>query len=137
VGPNSVIWLLPRRENGQPIHLTEGLDGPLSPDGRWFLYAGSRNRSVVIVQSMPPQAGGPGGPPQSRQISAADSGNAVWRADGKEIFYLAADGKVMAAPVESAENFFVRAHRRGSSKRSWRRALFGVTTSRVTASDFS
>jgi hypothetical protein len=86
---------------------------------------------------MPPQAGGPGGPPQSRQISAADSGNAVWRADGKEIFYLAADGKVMAAPVASGENFFVRAHRRGSSKRSWRRALFGVTTSRVTASDFS
>jgi hypothetical protein len=30
----------------------------------------------------------------------------VWRADGKEIFYVAADGKMMAVPIEAGTDFF-------------------------------
>ena len=30
----------------------------------------------------------------------------MWRGDGKEIFYLAPDGTMMAVPVESSENGF-------------------------------
>jgi hypothetical protein len=33
-------------------------------------------------------------------------GNPVWRGDGKEIFYLAPDGKLMSVPIESGETFF-------------------------------
>ncbi len=39
------------------------------------------------------------------QISTGGT-NPVWGADGKEIFYLALDGKLMVVPVESGENFF-------------------------------
>ena len=30
----------------------------------------------------------------------------AWRADGKEIFFVAPDGMMMAVPVESGEDFF-------------------------------
>lgn len=30
----------------------------------------------------------------------------MWRADGKEIFYVASDGMMMAVPVESGEGLF-------------------------------
>ena len=40
------------------------------------------------------------------QISTGGGANATWRGDGKEIFYLALDGKMMSVPVESGENFF-------------------------------
>jgi serine/threonine protein kinase len=40
------------------------------------------------------------------QVSTDGGEQPVWRADGKEIYYLAADGQMMAVPVESGENFF-------------------------------
>jgi len=33
-------------------------------------------------------------------------GQPSWRADGKEIFFIAPDGMMMAAPVESGADFF-------------------------------
>ena len=35
-----------------------------------------------------------------KQVSIAGGTQPAWRADGKEVFYLAADGKMMAVPVE-------------------------------------
>lgn len=40
------------------------------------------------------------------QISTAGGSQPTWRADGKEIFFLAPDGKMMAVPIESGEDFF-------------------------------
>jgi eukaryotic-like serine/threonine-protein kinase len=64
-----------------------------SPDGRWVAYHsdGSGTRQV-FVQSFPDGAvkllASPGGGAQPR-----------WRADGKELYYLAPDGTMMASPV--------------------------------------
>jgi hypothetical protein len=72
----------------------------LSPDGQWLLFSSSVVRPEVFVQSVPPERGG------KWQISTAGGGNAVWRSDGKEIFYLAPDGKMMSVGVDSNGNSF-------------------------------
>ena len=82
-------------------------DGSISPDGRWLLYSSvPASRREVLVQSVPKEVGGSASAAGKWQISTAGGGQPVWRADGKEIFYVAPDGMMMAVPVESGEDFF-------------------------------
>ena len=51
------------------------------------------------MEAIPEALGGP--PASARQQVSIDGGSEpVWRADGKEIFYVAADGDMMSVPVE-------------------------------------
>jgi eukaryotic-like serine/threonine-protein kinase len=46
--------------------------------------------------------------PQARgkwQVSSGGGEQPRWRGDGKELFYLSSDGKIMAAPVTEGANF--------------------------------
>jgi len=73
--------------------------GDFSPDGRWIAYASNESgRYEVYVQPFP----GPGG---KWQISTSGGSMPVWRRDGKEIFYLAADRKLMTVPVRTGDAF--------------------------------
>ena len=82
-------------------------DGSISPDGRWLLYSSVPSaRREVLVQSMPKEAGGRASAVGKWQISMAGGSQPTWRADGKEIFFIASDGKMMVVPVESGEDFF-------------------------------
>ena len=99
-GGTGVVSLLPRSGNGEPIRYTPAFDATLSPNGQWLLFSSSFVRPEVFVQSVPRERGG------RWQVSPAGGGNAVWRADGKEIFYLAADGRMMSVAVNSNESFF-------------------------------
>jgi dipeptidyl aminopeptidase/acylaminoacyl peptidase len=66
-----------------------------SPDGKWIAYASDESgRNEIYIASFP------GGSNQV-QISAKGGRQARWRRDGKEIFFVAPDGKLMAAPVIS------------------------------------
>jgi hypothetical protein len=49
---------------------------------------------------MPEAMGGPAAGVK-RMISIGGGTQPAWRADGKEIFYVAADGQMMSVPVES------------------------------------
>ena len=73
-----------------------------SPDGRWVVYVSDesvRNQYQVYVQPFPPGAG-------KFQISTGAGGTQPrWRRDGKEIFYVAADGKLMAVGVKTTPRF--------------------------------
>jgi hypothetical protein len=74
-------------------------DSRFSPDGRLLAYDSDESgRSEVYVQAFP----GPGG---KWQISSAGGSLPRWRGDGKEIFYLSLDNRIMAAPVETAPGF--------------------------------
>ena len=68
-----------------------------SPDGRWIAYttneAGQPN---VYVQPFP-------GPGAKYQVSRDGGSQPVWRADGKELFYLGADGTLMAVPIDATD----------------------------------
>jgi eukaryotic-like serine/threonine-protein kinase len=64
--------------------------GSTSPDGRWIAYVSTETgKTEVYVQSFPSGDG-------KRKISVDGGIEPVWRRDGKEIFYLAADGSLMA-----------------------------------------
>jgi len=59
-------------------------------------YASNESgRMEVYVRPFP----GPGG---GRRISSGRGGGPRWRRDGRELYYLAADGKLMAVEVQEA-----------------------------------
>ena len=71
-----------------------------SPNGRWVAYTSDdTGRSEVYVTSFP-QAGG------LRQVSIAGGESPSWRRDGKEIFYLSPDRRLMAAEVNAEDSAF-------------------------------
>ena len=75
------------------------IQGEFSPDGHWVAYSSNESgRFEVYVQPFP----GPGG---KWQISSAGGSMPAWRRDGKELFYLAADRKMMAVPVQIGAAF--------------------------------
>ncbi len=101
------VWFLPviGSEKAFPVIQTEAneITGTLSPDGRWLSYASDvSGQYEVYVQSFP----GGGG---KRQVSTGGGNHPRWRRDGRELFYYAGDGKLMAAPVRSGESFEVGA----------------------------
>jgi Tol biopolymer transport system component len=108
--PSTSFYLLPMGPQGsggerQPIPFPEspadGRHPSISPDGRWLLYSSTKTgRREVFVESMPEQMGGPVAG-FKRMISVGGGTQPAWRADGKEIFYLAADRNMMAVSVDS------------------------------------
>ncbi len=71
-----------------------------SSDGRWVAYQTDESgRFEVVVQSFP-DAGG------KWQVSTAGGAAPRWRADGKELYFLAPDATMMAAPVTAAGTSF-------------------------------
>ena len=82
------------------------LDGPFpelaagfSPDGRWVAYVSAESGvGEVYVQSFPKGAG-------KWQISSGGGAMPIWRRDGKELFFLASDGKLMAVGVKTGGTF--------------------------------
>ena len=72
----------------------------LSPDGKWIAYVSdeSKQRTEVYVQSFPPTG-------IKRQISTTGGVQPRWRNDGRELFYIAEDGKLMAVPVKTGATF--------------------------------
>jgi Tol biopolymer transport system component len=99
------IWVLPAPGSGDakpfPVVRTEADEGAgtLSPDGRWLAYASDVSGWYeAYVQSF---HGGGG----KRQVSNGGGSSPRWRRDGRELFYYAADGKLMAAPVRTGESF--------------------------------
>jgi eukaryotic-like serine/threonine-protein kinase len=67
--------------------------GVFSPDGKWVAYQSDESgRDEIYVRPFP----GPGG---QWQASTGGGISPRWRADGKELYYLAPDLKLMAAAV--------------------------------------
>ncbi len=97
------IWLLPLFGDRQPkpYLVTQFVEasGKVSPDGRWLAYRSDESgRQEIYVQSFPE----PG-----RKVTVSKGGGGVprWRRDGKELYYVASDNKLMAVPVETGANF--------------------------------
>ena len=75
------------------------VQGRLSPDSRWMAYTSNETGSFeVYVQSFPAGGG-------KWQVSNGGGSEPHWRADGTELFYIAADKKMMAVPVQIVPTF--------------------------------
>jgi serine/threonine protein kinase len=85
-------------------------NGMFSPDGHWIAYqSDATGRTEIYVVPFP-------GPGSERQISTAGGTLPRWRADGREIFYVALDQKLMAAGITTKD---------GEIQRGEVRPLFG------------
>lgn len=94
------VSLLPLTGDRKPVPLTQdGFDNThanISPDGRWIAYNSQESgRPEVYVRSMP------GAPGTKWQISTAGGSYPRWRGDGKEMYFLSADGKMMVAGIQT------------------------------------
>jgi Tol biopolymer transport system component len=101
------IWVLPMTGSGEakprPLVQTEYNEtaGTLSPDGRWMAYMSNESgRFEIYVQSFPDGGG-------KRQVSNGGGIGPRWRRGGRELFYYAPNGKLMAAQVRIGERFEV------------------------------
>ena len=74
-------------------------NGHLSPDGKWVAYASNESGKWEIYVTSFPEARG------KWQVSSRGGEQPRWRGDGKELFYLSSDGKVIAVPVKGGTNF--------------------------------
>ena len=100
---NLELWTLPVGGDGKPVpfrRASYGVShGQFSPDGRWIAYASNETgRSEIHVAPFP-------GPGSSWKISTAGGTEPRWRRDGKELFYLAPDGKLMVVGVNTGPPF--------------------------------
>jgi eukaryotic-like serine/threonine-protein kinase len=70
-----------------------------SPDSRWVAYASNETGNMEIYVSPFPTGNG------KWQVSSVGGQEPRWRGDGKELFYLSPDGKMMAVPVKVGGGF--------------------------------
>ena len=93
------LWALPMTGNDRkPVVVAntafEERQGQFSPDGRWVAYQTNESGSSfeIVVQAFPEPSG-------KWQVSTGGGTQPRWRADGKELYFIAPDRKLMAVPV--------------------------------------
>jgi Tol biopolymer transport system component len=96
-------------EDRKPVSLlkTEANEGcgSFSPDGKWIVYsADDSGRNEIYVEAFSEQGFGSG---RKWQVSYNGGTWPTWSADGKEIFYLGDDNKIVAVEVNTAATFQV------------------------------
>jgi len=107
---NSDLWVLPMTGNAEERKPFVFLKAPFreaygtfSPDGRWVAYHSNESgRNEIYVRPFVP----PGATRTAAaaaegqwQISTAGGIHPLWRADGKELYYIDPDGAMMAASI--------------------------------------
>ena len=94
---NLGMWVLPMFGDYKPYRLMnsnfrEG-QGHFSPDGKWFAYTSDESGSFEVYLRRFPEC--------DNQVRVSNGGGAQphWRKDGRELFYVASDRKLMAVDV--------------------------------------
>lgn len=95
------LWALPMTGNERaPILVvntpSEELNGQFHPDGSWVAYETNESRRFeIVVQPFPK-------PTAKWQVSVGGGTQPRWRDDGKELYFIAPDGKLMAASITAS-----------------------------------
>jgi serine/threonine protein kinase/Tol biopolymer transport system component len=97
------IWLVPTTGDRTPAPFlqTEFAErfARISPDGRWMAYTSNESGSDGVYVTHFPQAG--------KKWSVSPKGGAfpIWRRDGRELYYRAPGGQLMAVPISTGSEF--------------------------------
>ena len=91
------IWAQPLQGDNKPILVAQTRfderTAQFSPDSRWVAYESNESgRFEIYVQPFP-------GSGAKLLVSTGGGSQVRWRADGRELYYVAADGWLMAVPV--------------------------------------
>ena len=98
------LWLMRLDGDRQRLPLPRigsrwGVQAQISPDGRWLAYASNESgRYDVYVRPFPSGDG-------KWLITPSGGSEPSWRRDGKELYYLAVDGSLMAVTVTTTPTF--------------------------------
>ena len=97
------LWVVPLFGDHKPMPLLHSefneSQGQFSPDGKWMAYVSDESGTPqVYVQSFPTLTG-------TWQVSPGGGSQSRWRRDGKELFYVAPDGRLMAVIVKHGDVF--------------------------------
>ena len=97
------LWLLPMSGDGQPVPFlqTEFSEhqAQFSPDGKWIAYTSNVSGAPEVYVQRFPASGGP------MRVSTGGGGQPRWRRDGRELFYIGVDRKLMAVDVKLGATF--------------------------------
>jgi Tol biopolymer transport system component len=96
----SDLWALPLDGDRKPVPLLQSPfaeeRGQFSPDGKWIAYESNESgRSEVYIRAFATSAG-------KWQVSNRGGRVPRWRADGKELFYLSPDAKMMSVTIRAS-----------------------------------
>jgi Tol biopolymer transport system component len=96
------IWALPLDGDGKPFPVVQTdfdeQGGQFSPDGHWIAYQSDESgRAEIYVQRFPDRG-------NKWQISTNGGSQIRWRRDGRELFYVALDGRLMAVAIGVSSN---------------------------------
>ena len=97
------LWVLPVSGERKPFAFLQTefneRSGAFSPDSKWIAYDSDESgRREIYVQPFPPSGA-------KWQISKSGGTVPKWRRDGRELFYLGADGKLMAVAINAGATF--------------------------------
>ncbi len=97
------LWVLPLDAGSQPVPFLQTpfaeWRARFSPDGRWIAYQSDESgMHEIYVQTFPASGG-------KWQVSTQGGSQSYWRGDGKELYYISGDGKLMAVAVNSGSTF--------------------------------
>jgi eukaryotic-like serine/threonine-protein kinase len=101
----SDLWVLPLQGDHKPIPFLRSKfnesSGRFSPDGRWIAYTSDESGSdeIYIREFSSGSAHASGDVEDKWLISKGGGTNPRWRGDGKELFYMASDGKLMSVDI--------------------------------------
>jgi dipeptidyl aminopeptidase/acylaminoacyl peptidase len=97
------VWALPTFGNRRPFPVAQAgfreASAVFSPNGRWIAFTTNETGlGNVFVQQFP-------GPGERHQVSTEGGSQPIWRDDGKELFYLASNGSLIAVPINPTDQF--------------------------------
>jgi serine/threonine protein kinase/Tol biopolymer transport system component len=97
------VWVLPLSGDRKPVvylaTASSESEAVLSPNGKWMAYQSNENGPTdIYVQSVPAGGG-------KFQISQNGGTRPQWRRDGKEIFFLTPENKMMSRAILDSETF--------------------------------
>jgi hypothetical protein len=97
LGSETELWALPLATGGKPFPVVKtkfnNTDGQFSPDSQWIAYQSDESgRFEIYVRPF-------SGAGDRERISTNGGAQVRWRHDGRELFYVAPDGRLMAVPV--------------------------------------
>jgi Tol biopolymer transport system component len=94
------IRLLPLDGEAKPstwLHIPFNVSSPrFSPDGRWIAYESDESGTPEIYVALTEGAG------EKKRLSPAGGTQPRWRGDGRELYYVAADGSLTAVPITTS-----------------------------------
>jgi len=98
-GGSFEISALPLFGERKPVQITRipsfGYPPRLSPDGKWVIYdSKASGRSEIYLQAFQ-------GSTEKIRVSTDGGSQPRWRGDGKELFYVANDGRLFEVAVQS------------------------------------